>query len=202
MRVTEHEQRSAGWFAARLGVPTASSFSKLVTPTGKKAASFDTYVNQLIAEKLTGEPTYIPATEAMQRGTDLEPFARAFYELVYDVEVFEIGLCLHDTVNAGASPDGLVGDDGLLEIKCPMASTMVGYLRDDKLPTQYIPQVQGQLWITDRDWCDFLAWHPNTRPLLIRVERDNEYISTLSELVSAAADVIDENVKTLGRIDE
>ena len=199
MRVTEHEQRSDGWLAARLGVPTASGFSKLITSTGKKAASFDRYVNELIAERLTGQTTFVPTTDAMQRGTDLEPLARAFYEMVYDLKVFEVGLCLHDDIDAGASPDGLVGDDGLLEIKCPLASTMIGYLRDNKLPTQYVQQVQGQLWITGRDWCDFLAWHPNTQALLVRVERDEKYIAELASIVCEAIDVINENVNKLGR---
>lgn len=199
MRVIEHEQRSDGWFAARLGIPTASGFHKLITPTGKKAASFDRYVNDLIAEKITGESTYVPVTEAMQRGTDMEPIARSFYEMVTDVQVAEIGLCLHDDIDAGASPDGLIGDGGLLEIKCPLANTMIGYLRDQILPSQYIPQVQGQLWITGRDWCDFLAYHPNTQPLLIRVDRDEKYIDALVAVVSEAVDVININFDKLRR---
>ena len=193
MIVLPHEQRSEGWFAARLGLPTASQFGRIITATGKKSAQFDGYANQLIAERITGEITQVTITEAMQRGTDLEPQARAWYELATGETVEEVGLCLHDHINCGASPDGLVGDHGLLEIKCPMAKTMVEYLRDGVLPSAYVPQVQGQLWITDREWCDFLAWHPAMKPLTVKVERDEKFIEKLAELVSALDDVITEN---------
>lgn len=193
MIILPHEQRSEEWFAARLGLPTASQFGKIITATGKKSAQFDGYANQLIAERITGEITQVTITEAMQRGTDLEPQARAWYELATGETVVEVGLCLHDHINCGASPDGLVGDHGLLEIKCPMAKTMVEYLRDGVLPSAYVPQVQGQLWITDREWCDFLAWHPAMKPLTVKVERDPKYIEKLAELVSALDDVITEN---------
>jgi len=193
MIILPHEQRSEEWFAARLGLPTASQFGKIITATGKKSAQFDGYANQLIAERITGEITQVTITEAMQRGTDLEPQARAWYELAPGETVVEVGLCLHDNINYGASPDGLIGDHGLLEIKCPMAKTMVEYLRDGVLPSAYVPQVQGQLWITDREWCDFLAWHPAMKPLTVKVERDPKYIEKLAELVSALDDVITEN---------
>ncbi len=199
MRVTEHEQRSEGWFAARLGIPTASQFGKIITPTGKKSAQMAAYCNQLIAEKITGEPTYVKVTDAMQHGTDTEPEARAFYEIAYDVEVFEVGLCLHDTLDAGASPDGLVGDDGLLEIKCPQPGTMVEYLREEWLPAKYKPQVQGQLWITGREWCDFFAYHPTMKPLMVRTYRDEEYIGELAALVGQAVEIINVNVDKLRR---
>ena len=193
MIILPHEQRSEEWFAARLGLPTASQFGRIITATGKKSAQFDGYANQLIAERITGEITQVIITEAMQRGTDLEPQARAWYELATGETVVEVGLCLHDNINCGASPDGLIGDHGLLEIKCPMAKTMVEYLRDGVLPSAYVPQVQGQLWITDREWCDFLAWHPAMKPLTVKVERDPKYIEKLAELVSALDDVITEN---------
>tara|TARA_R110000772_G_scaffold48018_2_gene109507 strand:- start:650 stop:1255 length:606 start_codon:yes stop_codon:yes gene_type:complete len=196
MRVTEFEQRTEGWFHARLGRPSASSFHKLITPTGKPAASADSYINDLIAEKITGRQASVFVNDAMQRGTDLEPLAKEVYELVADENVFDIGFCLHDTIEAGASPDGLVGDDGLLEIKCPMGNTMVSYLRaGNKLPSKYIPQVQGQLWITDRDWCDFLAYHPDMTILLVRVERSASYIEKLEAEVSRACDTIEKSTK-------
>ena len=108
-------------------------------------------------------------------------------EFSQDVEVVEVGLCLHDIIDAGASPDGLVGDDGLLEIKCPFeADIHVEYLRAQALPDKYKPQVMGQLWITGREWCDFLSYHERMKPMLVRVYRDEEYITVLEQIVNEA----------------
>lgn len=186
MKVIDYEQRSEGWYAARLGVPTASSFAKLITSTGKRATSADAYINELIAERLTGQSKVIPTTYAMQHGIDHEPAARYFYEFMTERKVKEVGLCLHDEMAAGASPDGLIGEDGLLEIKCPQAAIMVKYLRDQKLPTDYKAQVQGQMWITGRSWCDFVAYHPDMKSMIVRVDRDEKYIESLAEIVSDA----------------
>jgi putative phage-type endonuclease len=199
MRIILHEQRSEGWFAARRGVPTASSFNRLITSAGKRSASADGYIDELIAEKITGESKFFPTTAAMQHGIDTEPKARAYYEFMHEVDVLEIGLCLHDTIDAGASPDGLIGNDGLIEIKCPQAHTMVKYWRDNaknsRIPIEYLPQVQGQLWITERDWCDVLCYHESIKPMLIRVFRDEDFIASLAEIVKNVVDVINFNVK-------
>lgn len=197
MRIVPHEQRTEGWYEARRGVPTASQFGKLITPTGKRASSADSYIDELIAEKLTGESKIIPTTAAMQHGIDMEPKARDYYRFMYDREVTEVGLCLHDEISAGASPDGLIGHDGILEIKCPQPHTMVKYLRENRLPPEYVAQVMGQLWICDRQWADFLAYHEKMKPLLIRVERDEEFIAELSAIVTEAVEIIDRNVNQL-----
>lgn len=201
MRILPHEQRTEGWYASRLGVPTASSFGRLITPTGKRAASADAYIDELIAEKLTGQAKFFPTTAAMQHGIDTEPKARDYYEFMYEREVIEVGLCKHDTIEAGASPDGLIDDDGLLEIKCPQAHTMVKYWRDynkkQRMAQEYVPQVQGQLWITERQWCDFLCYHEGIKPLLVRVERDEEYIAELEAIVTRAVETIDQNLEEL-----
>jgi putative phage-type endonuclease len=201
MRIILHEQRSEGWFAARRGVPTASSFNRLITSAGKRSASADGYIDELIAEKITGESKFFPTTAAMQHGIDTEPKARAYYEFMHEVDVLEIGLCLHDTIDAGASPDGLIGNDGLIEIKCPQAHTMVKYWRDNaknsRIPIEYLPQVQGQLWITERDWCDVLCYHESIKPMLIRVFRDEDFIASLAEIVADAVDTINFNAEKL-----
>ena len=197
MRILPHEQRTKGWYESRRGLPTASSFGKLITSTGKRAASADAYIDELIAEKLTGESKFIPTTAAMQYGIDTEPKAREYYEFMYEREVTEIGLCLHDEISAGASPDGLIGDDGILEIKCPQSHTMVKYLRENRLPPEYKAQVMGQLWICGREWADFLAYHEKMKPLLIRVERDEEFIAELSAIVTKAVETIDQNYEEL-----
>ena len=197
MRIIVAEQRSPEWFAARLGVPSASQFGKVVTPTGKSSTQADGYLNKLVAEILTGESDQPEANDAMIRGTVLEPEARAYYELIGGT-VEEVGFCLHDD-GFGCSPDGLAGDTGLLEIKCPLSHTHVEYLREGVLPGLYVPQVQGQLLVTGREWCDFLSYHPDMRPLLIRVERDEKFIKTLHEALIELVGQIKDCVNKLRR---
>lgn len=191
------EQRTDEWFKARLGIPTGSSFSKLITSQGKPSSQAATYINTLIAERVTGERPETHTSEAMQRGTDMEPDAIAWYELITDNEVTETGFHRHPVVACGASPDGLVGDKGLIEIKCPLPHNHVKYVRANKLPSEYVPQVQGQLWVLDRAWCDFVSYHPQLPPMLIRVTRDEEFIEALAEQVRKASEIIEEEAKKL-----
>lgn len=195
MRCIDCEQGSDEWIAARLGIPSASMYGKIITTQGKWSTQADTYINQLVAEKLTGEQTPFYQNEHMARGTELEPDARKMYEFIKDVEVQEVGFCLHDTLEAGASPDGLIGEDGGLEIKCPAPATHVEYLRGGKLPSKYKQQVMGCLWITGREWWDFMSYHPSMKPLIVRVERDEDYIAELEACVSKAVKLIEENVE-------
>lgn len=195
MRCIDCEQGSDEWIAARLGIPSASMYGKIITTQGKWSTQADTYINQLVAEKLTGEQTPFYQNEHMARGTELEPDARKMYEFIKDVEVQEVGFCLHDALEAGASPDGLIGEDGGLEIKCPAPATHVEYLRGGKLPSKYKQQVMGCLWITGREWWDFMSYHPSMKPLIVRVERDEDYIAELEACVSKAVELIEENVE-------
>lgn len=185
MRILNHAQRSPEWHEARLGVPTASQFGKLITPTGKMSAQAETVINQCIAELVTGKPTEVFVTAAMQRGTDLEPEARDFYSVVYSNQpVTEVGLCLHDKYQFGASPDALVGEDGLLEIKCQNPATLVGWHRENSgCPPEHLPQIMGQLLVTNRLWCDLLGYHPDMKPYMCRVMRDDEYIAKLFDVL-------------------
>jgi len=194
MKICSHEQGSPEWFEARLGIPSASMFSKIVTTKGVWSTQADSYINQLVAERLTGEREEIYQSHHMIRGTELEPEARDMYCLMKDVEVQEVGFCLHDTLKAGCSPDGLIGEDGGLEIKAPAPATHVEYLRGGVLPSRYKQQVMGCLWITQREWWDFVSYHPNMKPLIVRVERDEEYIAALEECVTKAVNLIEENV--------
>ena len=194
MKICNHEQGSPEWFEARLGIPSASMFSKIVTTKGVWSTQADSYINQLVAERLTGEREEIYQSHHMIRGTELEPEARDMYCLVKDVEVQEVGFCLHDTLKAGCSPDGLIGEEGGLEIKAPAPATHVEYLRGGVLPSRYKQQVMGCLWITQREWWDFVSYHPNMKPLIVRVERDEEYIAALEECVTKAVNLIEENV--------
>lgn len=207
MRILVHEQGSPEWLLARLGCPSGSGFSKLVTTSGKPSTTAETYINELIAEKVIGQIPENNPNEWMQRGTALEPDARAFYEFDRDVEVTEVGFCMHDTLECGISPDGLVGDDGGLEIKCPKPSTHIkylrnqaGYLQKKKPPTEYYQQVMGCLWITEREWWDFLSYHPSLPPMLVRVERDEEYIKLLAAEVEKACEIIENQVQYIRSI--
>lgn len=198
MIILDHEQGSPEWLAARLGKPSASMFSKLITATGKPSSSADGYINQLIAERLTGqsEPFYV--TEWMARGTELEPEAREAYEFISGNDVIETGFILDTGFEYGCSPDGLITDKGGLEIKCPAPQTMVSYLRDNQVGVKkYWQQIQGCMWISQREWWDFFAYHPEMPHVLVRVERDKEYIAKLAEEVTKAVEVILNQVEKL-----
>jgi putative phage-type endonuclease len=183
MIICDNPQGSEEWLADRLGVPSASSFGKIITATGKPSTSAPTYMNQLLAEWLAGEP--VDAWEGNQWteiGNEREQQARDQYSFISDNEVEQVGFCLKDDRKlVGMSPDGLVGDKGLVEIKSPKASTLVGYHLDNKLPNTYKPQVMGQLWVSEREWCDFFVYHPSIEPFMLRVERDDGYINDLEK---------------------
>lgn len=191
MRISNHVQGSQEWLQSRLGKPTASNFGKLITPTGKPSASADGYINELIAQRITGELPEFYTNAAMERGNELEPAAKALYEFTNGVEVVQAGLCLHDTLDCGASPDGLVGDNGGLEIKCPLPHNHIAYLRSGDVTTKYIPQIQGCLWITGREWWDFMSYHPAMEDLIVRVYRDEAYIKKLADAVTSAVEIIE-----------
>jgi len=181
MIILDCEQHSTEWFKGRSAIPTASMFSKIITSTGKPSTSATGYMNQLLAEFLVGGPVdQIEQNHWMERGSDMEAQARQAYSLVSDTDVQEVGFVFRDESRmTGCSPDGLIGDDGVWECKCPKASTMVEYMLGGKLPSKYVPQVQGQLWVTGRQWTDFFAYHPDLPPFRIRVERDAEYCKLL-----------------------
>lgn len=160
MKVLTTDQRSGGWYAARLGRLTGSRSSDMLATikTGEAAARRD-YRLQLVCERLTGvsqEATFV--NEAMQRGMDLEPAALAAYEGISGELARSVGFLAHDDLMAGCSPDGLVGDHGLLELKCPKSSTHIGYIRSGVIPSTYLPQLTHNLWITGLAWADFFSF--------------------------------------------
>ena len=173
-------QGSPEWFAARLGIASASNFSKILAKgQGKTRKS---YMLQLAAEKLAGEPQETFSNAVMDRGTEVEPQAREYYEKLNGVIVEQVGFCKL-TEDIGCSPDGLVGTDGGLEIKCPNSTTHLTYIMAEKLPSVYVAQVQGSLWVTDRKHWDFVSFDPRIkqRPYWsIRVFRDEAYINKLA----------------------
>ena len=182
-------QGSPEWFAIRCGKVTASRIGDLTarTKTGW-GASRANYEAQLIAERLTGMVAESYSNAAMQWGTDMEPQARAAYEFITDQAVFQVGFVIHPNITmAGASPDGLVNDDGLVEIKCPNTATHIDTLLGNAVPGKYIGQMQWQMACTGRKWCDFVSFDPRMpeemRLFIRRVERDDAAIAELEKLV-------------------
>lgn len=176
MTVYDCPQYSDEWWALRRGVPTASEFGCIITPAkGELSKQAETYACRLIADKYDafyGRPEeYVSA--AMKNGSIMEPEARRFYEFERDVDVRQVGFCLTDDGRFGCSPDGLVGDDGGLELKTPQPHTHVKYLLDGVLPLDYRPQVHGAMAVTGRDWWDFMSYSAGLPKLLVRVERDD-----------------------------
>jgi len=160
-------QRSDEWFKARLGKVTASSVYKIFVGGGKTR---EAYANELAKERVTGERIMFNPTPAMQRGTDTEPLARCQYEVLNNVWVIETGLVDHPKIKSlAASPDGLVGDDGLLEIKCPGTKQHLKTYETGEIKTCYMYQMMLQLACTDRKWCDFMSYDP-------RIENDTKII--------------------------
>lgn len=197
MQILEAEQGTQEWLDARLGRPSASQFHKLITSSGKPSTQADGYINAMIAERLMGysEPVYV--TDAMQRGTDLEPEARELYEFISDVKVQEVGFILDNSGEFGCSPDGLIGEEGGLEIKCPAPHNHIAWSRKGVCPTKHYAQVQGCMYITERKWWDFMSYHPDMKPFIVRVERDEEFITNLAEQILLAVTEIISEVRNL-----
>mgnify|MGYP000916683345 CR=1 FL=1 len=194
------EQGSPGWIEARLGLPTASRFDEIITPkTLKLSASSEKYRNELLAEWLLGVSlSGGDDSDFMTRGKALEDEARSWYELQHDVEVDRVGFVMRDDQRAGCSPDGFVGVDGGLEIKCPSAAVHVGYLLGD-VATAYRCQVQGSLWITGREWWDVLSYHPSLPKAYVRTYRNEEFIAALEKLHGQFWEYLQEGKEALRR---
>jgi len=196
-------QGTAEWHALRVGKVTASRVADVIakTKTGW-GASRANYLAELIAERLTGEPAASFTNAAMQWGTEKEPEARAAYEFRTDVEVALVGFVDHPGIAmSGASPDGLVGDNGLIELKCPNTATHIETLLGDEIPGKYITQMQWQMACTGRLWCDFASYDPrlpeSMRLFIKRVERDDARIAELQTLVAAFLAELDGKVAAL-----
>ncbi len=178
-------QGSAEWLAARAGCLTASAIADMIakTKTGE-AASRATLRARLVAERLTGVPQDTFSNGAMQWGNEQEPFARAAYEIQSGNLVDQIGLVMHPNIPyAGASPDGLIDDCGLVEIKCPNTATHIEYLLSGIPPNKYQPQMLWQMECTGRQWCDFVSFDPRMPERLqlfvVRFERDEDRLDAL-----------------------
>lgn len=153
------EQRTEEWYAARAGRVTASRIKDVMAK--ETTAAYQNYLAELALETVIGPHRDMYVSPAMQHGIDTEPQARAFYELETLTRVEEVGFIQHPTMMAGASPDGLVGEDGLIEIKCPQPAQHFRTLEGDRIKREYILQMQWQMECTERAWCDFVSFHPD-----------------------------------------
>jgi putative phage-type endonuclease len=199
-------QGSPEWFAARCGKVTASRVADIIAKTKSgPSASRENYLAQLVCERMTGKPAESYSNAAMLHGTETEPFARAAYESTKDVLVEEVGFVVHPSIEgAGASPDGLVGLFGLVEIKCPNTATHIQTLLDQKVPEKYNTQMQWQMACTSRQWCDFVSFDPRMdeglQLFIKRVEYDPIYVSQLEKEVIFFLMEVEEKINKLNKL--
>lgn len=202
----EIQQRSDEWFAIRLGKVTASRVADVIakTKTGYSASRAN-YLAQLVAERLTGKPQDSYSNAAMEWGTQTEPLARAAYEARVGDLVSEVGFVHHPKFmgSAGCSPDGFVSGN-LVEIKCPNTATHIDYLLSGSAPSKYVPQMQWQMSCTGSDWCDFVSFDPRLperhQLMIVKVNRDQEYIETLEKEVQKFLDEVQETINKLEKL--
>lgn len=200
------KQGSDAWRQERLGKVTASRVADLMARTKSGySASRENYMAELVAERLTGVPAAQYTNSAMQWGTDTEPKARAAYEFYRDMDVVETGFVVHPIIQmSGASPDGLVGDDGLVEIKCPNTATHIDTLLGQAVPGKYVKQMQWQMACTGRKWCDFVSYDPrlpeNLRLFVRRVDKDDPLVVELGKEIVAFLAETDEKIIKLLRV--
>jgi putative phage-type endonuclease len=199
------EQRSEEWFAARCGSLGASQLNEaLATTKSGWGASRENLKNRIIAERLTGTPTESFTNAAMQWGVDQEDNARKAYEAHTGTFVDEMGIAFHPVLkHTHASPDGLVGDDGLIEIKCPNTTTHIETLKSEKVPSKYMNQMLWQMRCVDRQWCDYVSFDPrlpaHLQLFVKRVERDDAAIAELEAKVGEFLTEVEGEIEELNR---
>lgn len=196
-------QSSPEWLQARCGLVTASRINDvLATIKSGEAATRASYRSQLVAERLSGKPSESFTNAAMQWGTETEPFARAAYELHTGFMVDQVGLIRHpEIVFSGASPDGLINDDGLIEIKCPETKTHIEYALAGKAPAKYQNQMLWQMECTGRQWCDFASFDPRMpqemQLFIVRFNRYEERIEAMRKEVIRFLEEVEDSINKL-----
>lgn len=194
LEICECEQGTPEWHAFRLGIPTASCFSDLLASGkgGSESATRTTYMEKLIGERISGSPMWSYSNEHMERGHEMEDEARKLYEMVADCTTQRVGFMRRNDLQCGASPDSLVGDDGLLEIKTKLPHLQVKALRrltkfkgNRRVPPEHADQLQGQLLVSGRQWVDFVSYWPGMPLFCVRVTRDEGRIAELETGIRA-----------------
>jgi hypothetical protein len=203
MKTHDVAQGSAEWRALRMGIPTASEFDQLVTPEFKPRTGQmpETFLYQKLVEKLLG---YAPdfSAFAVEQGVILEQEAKPYYELTFDTPIQKVGFCTTDDATIGCSPDGLLGLDGGIEIKCPMPHTHLRYLMDGGLPKDYYAQVHGSMLVTGRPWWIFMSYSRQFAPLVVKVERDERIQTALRAALDAFLAKFADKLKAVQRMRE
>ena len=198
MEIFNCDQGGPEWFKVKLGVPSSSSFSKIMAKG--KGKTRQGYLNKLAAEVITKKTQVSYSSSDMDRGTELEPFARIEYEFITGNDVEQIGFAKDN--NVGCSPDGLIGSEGGLEIKCPIPSTQIETVRLGVIPTEHKPQMQGCMMVTGRKWWDFCSYCPDISDryqyiFIKRMARDELYIKELQHEINLFLMVLKETVKIM-----
>jgi exodeoxyribonuclease (lambda-induced) len=201
MRVVSCEQGSPAWLEHRCGKITASRVGDAIAVLKRKegeSAARAKYRLELITERLTGLATDHYVSSDMERGTELEPYARASYEVDREVMVDRVGLVLHPKWDyASASPDGLVGNDGGIEIKCGRITTHVEWMQAGVVPEEHRPQMYWNMLCCEREWWDFVSYHPRFKPWVVRLQRDEEIIKRMEDEVFKFNEEVDKGVRDL-----
>jgi hypothetical protein len=195
MEVFDVEQGEAEWFACRMGLPTASKFATVMAKGEGKTRS--EYMRTLAGEILTGEPAESFTNAHMERGLVMEDEARDHYAFIESATITRVGFIRNG--NKGASPDSLVGDNGGLEIKTAIPKIQIDRLERDRLPPEHKAQVQGNLWLSEREWWDFVSYWPRLPILTVRVYRDEQYIKDMSSEIDRFNDELAELVERVKR---
>lgn len=199
--ITDIAQGTPEWLALRLGIVTASELDCLLV-NGKGESGFGvaafTYMDQLIGERITEEAAEIPfQTKATVRGHEQELVANNLYEVREEVSTTQVGIILNHGI--GYSPDGLVGDNGLIEIKTKLPKFQVGVILADEVPKEHVPQCQGGLWVSEREWIDFISYWPGMPLFVKRMYRDEVMIRKIAERVKTFYEILDDRMnKVLG----
>lgn len=196
MEIFDCVQNSDEWYHARLGLPTASNFQCLLANSAEKKGRA-TYMRQLAAEIITSEPTERFTNPVLERGHAMEDEARRFYSFMRDVDPQLVGFIRNG--GKGCSPDSLIGDNGMLEIKTKRADLLIENLFKDEFPNEHKAQVQGGLWVAEREWTDLIIFWPKMPSFICRAYRDEVYISTLSKAIDEFNDELIQLVERIRR---
>ena len=199
LEIIECEQGSEPWFQARLGIVTASEFATVMAKgrNGGESKTRRTYMLKLIGETLTGEPCESYTNKHMERGKEMESEARDYYDLMTDLETVRVGFLKRGRI--GCSPDSLIGDDGMHEIKTKLPHLHLEALLAGELPSEHKAQCQGGLWVSEREWVDFQSYWPKLPPFIKRVYRDEDYIKSMAKAVNEFIEEMDELMQRLTR---